>query len=200
MNSLIEWLNVWGGRCVDFALPILWQSSVLIVAVFAFDVLLRRKVRASVRYSLWFVVFVKLLVPPTLALPTGAAWWLRSRPVLVAAPHTRMISVNYTAPTDAYVSPTAPLVQSAPPAPTLSRKGWALLVAAAVSGILALWVGFRLRQIARCLRRTTAGCVEVSEMLSQARQLAGVGRGVKLRVTSEAMSPAVCGLFRPVIL
>src|SRR6185503_12854855 len=41
---------------------------------------------------------------------------------------------------------------------------------------------------------------EVAEMLSQARRLAGLRRNVMLRVTSEAMSPAVCGLFRPVIL
>jgi len=52
MNSLIDWLNAWGGRCADFALPILWQSSLLIAAVFALDFLLRRKVRAAVRYSL----------------------------------------------------------------------------------------------------------------------------------------------------
>jgi len=74
MNSLIESLNACGARFVDFALPLLWQSSLLIAVVFACDFLLRRKVRAAVRYSLWFVVFAKLLLPPTLALPTGAAW------------------------------------------------------------------------------------------------------------------------------
>ena len=200
MNSLIEWLNVWGGRFMDFVLPIFWQSSLLIAVVFAFDFLLRRKVRAAVRYSLWLVVFVKLVVPPTLALPTGAAWWVRSRPVLVAAPHTRMISVNYAEPVETYVPSTVPLAHISPPAPTLRRDGWMLLAASAVSGFLALWVLFRWRQIARCVKRTTAASVEVAEMLSQARRLAGLRRNVMLRVTSEAMSPAVCGLFRPVIL
>ena len=55
MNSLIESLNLWGARFLDFAAPMLWQSGLLIAVVFALDFLLRRKIRAAVRYSLWFV-------------------------------------------------------------------------------------------------------------------------------------------------
>jgi bla regulator protein BlaR1 len=200
MNSLIEWLNVWGGRFVDFARPLLWQTSLLIAVVFAFDFLLRRNIRAAVRYSLWFVVFLKLLLPPTLALPTGAAWWLRSRPVPVVVHHARMITVNYSEPVEAYVPPTIRAAPVPPPAPTLSREGWMLLVASAFSVFLAMWVLLRWRQIARCLRRTTGATVELAEMLAEARRLAGLRKNVTLRVTPEAMSPAVCGLFRPVIL
>jgi|GEM_PF-608015 len=200
MNSLIDSLNMWGGRFADFAMPILWQSSVLIAVVFAFDFLLRRKVRAAIRYSLWFAVFLKLLLPPTLALPTGAAWWLRSRPALPVAHHTRMMTVNYTEPVDVYVPPAAPIAPVTPPAPKLLRDGWMLSVASAFSVLLAVWVLMRWRQITRIVNRTTAASVEIDAMLSEARHLAGLRRNVALRVTAEAMSPAVCGLFRPVIL
>jgi beta-lactamase regulating signal transducer with metallopeptidase domain/tetratricopeptide (TPR) repeat protein len=200
MNSLIEGLNVWGGRLVDVALPLLWQSSLLIAVVFVFDFLLRRKVRAAVRYSLWFVIFVKLLLPPTLALPTGAAWWLRSRPILAVVPHTRMVTVNYSEPVPAYTPPAMPPAPVTPPAPQLSREGWMLLIASAVSVLLAVWVLLRWRQIARCLRQTTEATAELAEMLTEVRRLAGWRKNVTLRVTAEAMSPAVCGLFRPVIL
>src|SRR5436190_10341691 len=178
MNSLIDSLNMWGGRFMDSAWPLLWQSSLLIAVVFAFDFLLRRKVRAAVRYSLWFVVFVKLLLPPTLALPTGAAWWLRSRPAPIAARHTRTITVNYSEPVAANVPPTMHLAPVASPAPKLSREGWMLLIASTVSGLLAAWVVLRWRQIARCVRRTLPASIEVGEILSQARGLAGLRREV----------------------
>ena len=76
MNSFIETLNQSGGQFLTFAWPMFWQSSLLIGCFVAFDLLFRRKIRASIRYALWLVVLVKLCLPPALALPTGAAWWL----------------------------------------------------------------------------------------------------------------------------
>src|SRR5690242_10923819 len=122
MNSLIESLNVWGGRFMDFAPSLLWQSSLLMAVVFVIDFLLRRKIRPAIRYTLWFVVFVKLLLPPTLALPTGAAWWLRSREVIVIAPHPMVMTVNYQEPVAEFVPlPPRPLVRFVPPPVRLSR-------------------------------------------------------------------------------
>jgi len=200
MNSLIDSLNVWGGRFGDFALPILWQSSLLIAVVFAVDFIWRHKVRAAVRYSLWFVIFVKLLLPPTLALPTGAAWWLRSRPALAVVHRAKVMTINSSEPVDAYAPLPMSVVHVAPPAPTLSRDGGMLLVASAISALLAVWVLLRWRQIARVVRRTVPARGEIEEMLSEARRMAGIRRNIALQVTTEAMSPAVCGLFRPVIL
>ena len=80
MNTFIENLNQWAGDFTRFAWPMLWQSSLLIAAVLAFEFLLRRRLRASIRYALWLVVLVKLILPPTLALPTSPAWWLHKTP------------------------------------------------------------------------------------------------------------------------
>jgi beta-lactamase regulating signal transducer with metallopeptidase domain len=63
-----------------------WQSSLLITVLFALNFLLRRRLRASLRYALWLVVLVKLCVPPTLALPTSPAWWWHPTPPPVVAP------------------------------------------------------------------------------------------------------------------
>src|SRR5579859_1202837 len=76
MNQTIETINNWGARFLEFAWPMLWQSSLLILIVFVLNWALARKLRASIRHALWLVVLVKLLLPPTLALPTGIAWWL----------------------------------------------------------------------------------------------------------------------------
>ena len=110
------------------------------------------------------------------------------------------MTVQYSDAADDYVPPSAQPVFIAPPAPKLSREGWALVLAVGVSGFLAAWLVFRWWQVARCVRRTSAASAEISEMLAQARRQAGLRKNVALRVTSEAMSPAVCGLFRPVIL
>ena len=80
MNSSIETLNHWGGNFLHIAAPMLWQSSLLIAILLAFDFLMRRHLRASIRYALWLVVLVKLILPPTLALPTSPVWWLHKTP------------------------------------------------------------------------------------------------------------------------
>ena len=198
MNALIKSLNVWGARFLDFAWPILWQSSLLMAFIFGFDLLLRRKIRPVVRYTLWFVVFIKLLLPPTLALPTGAAWWLRGRPV--APQQANVMSVSYSEPTATLPDLLPPMVPHPAPAPKISRDAWILVGSIIVSGLLFAWAIFRWVQIARWVRKTTLPPENILQMLEDARQLARVRQRVALRLTSEAMSPAVCGLFRPVIL
>lgn len=75
-----------------------------------------------------------------------------------------------------------------------------LMIIATVSALLMLWVLFRWRQIAKCANHTNAPSENLCALLSEARKLAGLTRDVRLRITPTAMSPAVCGLFRPVIL
>ncbi|MGB2863239.1 MAG: M56 family metallopeptidase [Sedimentisphaerales bacterium] len=64
INSVAEgWWNwMW---------PMLWQVSVLIVFIGAIDFLLRRRIWPQVRYALWLLVLVKLILPPTFSLSTS---------------------------------------------------------------------------------------------------------------------------------
>ena len=94
-DGVIEKLNLWADHLAGIAWPVIWQSTVLIVAMFLFDLLLRRRLRASVRHALWMVVLVKLLLPPSFALPTGIAWWLRPREVAPAKPPVASYVVTY---------------------------------------------------------------------------------------------------------
>src|SRR6185503_10678471 len=57
-----------------------------IAVLYVLDFVLRRKVRAVVRYPLWILVLVKLVLPPSLAAPTGLAYWLPER--TIAKPST----------------------------------------------------------------------------------------------------------------
>ena len=124
---------------MNFAWPMLWQSSLLIVVLLAFEVLFRRKIRASIRYALWLVVLVKLCVPPTLASPTSLAWWLHKfPPPVVAKPETR-----YTVTYDNGSLPEIlqnPLPAFVPPKPAMLPAAWLVVSSIAVSSALLFWL------------------------------------------------------------
>ncbi len=73
IDSGIAMLNAVGRMFCSHAWSVSLQVSVLIAVLLVVDLLLRRRVRAVVRYAMWMLVFVKLLLPPTLSLPTGIA-------------------------------------------------------------------------------------------------------------------------------
>lgn len=200
MNTLIETLNRFGENALHFAWPMLWQSSALIAILFAIDYALRRHVRAAVRYALWLVLLVKLLLPPTLALPTGVAWWLFPSVTTPAKPHVTKFVVSYG--TDA--APSLPLQPTSaftpPPQPPMSAAAWAILAWSAIGAGLLVWLMARWRQVVCDVRRATTTPAGLNELFDEAQRVVGLRRTVRLRLTDQAMSPAVCGLFRPVIL
>ncbi|MCX6930262.1 MAG: M56 family metallopeptidase, partial [Verrucomicrobia bacterium] len=199
MNSLPDTLNVWADHALRFAWPMLWQSSLLIGLLFALDLVLRRKLRPAVRYALWLVVLVKLLLPPSLAFPTGPGWWLRQAKAAPARPlPTTPVVVTYDFPATPMPSVAAAPVFIAPPPPPppprLTPASWTLVGMIAVSLGLLAWMLVRWYQVAREARRAAAAPAWLSELLPKRRHSA------RLRLIDSPLSPAVCGLFRPVIL
>lgn len=91
MNELInDWvttINGIGETFWQYSSQVFVQSSILIALLLIIDFLLRRRVRATLRYWMWMLVFIKLILPPTLSLPTGIGYWLGGRlsPVPVAS-------------------------------------------------------------------------------------------------------------------
>ena len=202
MNALITSLNSWGERFLKLAGPMLWQSSLLILVLFALDLALRRKVRPAVRYALWLVLLVKLLLPPTLAVPTSIAWWIRPSPspqlpasqFVVTYPNSKAAQPGL----NIYESFTGGQLQS--PRAKLSWRGWLLVGSSFVSLGLLTWMLRRWWQIARLVHRTSPATKSLAESLEVTRRILGLRRNVSLRFTEQPMSPAVCGLFRPVII
>jgi len=194
MNLLIETLNVWADHTLRLAWPMLWQSSLLIGVLFALDWLLRRKLRAVVRYALWLVVLVKLLLPPSLAFPTSAGWWLRPAKAAPAAPPPASVVVTYGVNDRPAVPTAAPPIVVAPLQPRLSRAAWMFLGTVAVSLGLLAWMLARWLRVACDVRRAPLAPAWLTELLPESR------RPARLRLADHSQSPAVCGLFRPVIL
>ena len=199
MNTLIETLNRFGENALHFAWPMLWQSSALIAILFFADFILRRRVRAAVRYALWLVLLVKLLLPPSLALPTGVAWWL-----MPATASANPYSTKYVVRYDTDALPSLPLEPAPaftpPPRPPMSVAAWTILAWSTISVGLLVWLTVRWRQVVSDVQRAMPVPAWLNELFDEARSSTGLSRNVHLRLTDQAMSPAVCGLFRPVIL
>ena len=198
MNAFIETLNRFCENALDFAWPMLWQSSVLIAMLFAIDFALRRRVRAAVRYALWLVMMIKLLLPPSLALPTSAAWWLFPS-VASRKPPTARFVVSYGSDTAPKLSP-QPAPIFTPSRPPLSAAAWIVPAWGVFSLGLLVWMTARWRQVARDVKRAAPAPARLNELFNAAKSSICPHRPVRLRVTNQAMSPAVCGLYRPVIL
>jgi len=198
MNTLIETLNRWGADAVHFAWPMLWQSAVLIAVLFAADLALRGHVRAAVRHALWLVLLVKLLLPPSLALPTSPAWWLHSPAAASAKQPARHFTVSDSNP--APTLPPEPAPVYTPPPVVMSASAWLLVAWTALGLGLLGWLFLRWHRVACDARRAVPAPVELEKLFNDAKSSLGMRQSVGLRVTDQAMSPAVCGLFRPVIL
>ena len=48
-----------------------WQVSLLIILITALDMVIRKWAWPQVRYALWALVFIKLIIPPTWEMPTS---------------------------------------------------------------------------------------------------------------------------------
>jgi beta-lactamase regulating signal transducer with metallopeptidase domain len=201
MNPLIETLNHLGEQALQFAWAMFWQSSLLILVLFAIDLVLQRWARAAVRHALWLVLILKLMLPPSLALPTGAGWWLRPAaraPTVPAAPAASFVS-------DAIPTTAAFVVQEAPPPASqpivqLSSAAVALLGSSAVSLALIVFMLVRWRQAARLAQEAMAAPEWLDQLLAEARHSLKLRPSVRVRLTNQIASPSVCGLVRPTIL
>ncbi|MBI9016475.1 MAG: hypothetical protein JEZ07_04350 [Phycisphaerae bacterium] len=75
MINIIDQLNRFSGEFVRFGFLMLVQVTALIVLLWLVDLVVRKKVRAIFRYWLWMLLLAKLILPPTLCMPTGIGYW-----------------------------------------------------------------------------------------------------------------------------
>ncbi|MHC4701943.1 MAG: M56 family metallopeptidase, partial [Planctomycetota bacterium] len=229
MDAILEQINAAGNAFVDFALPMLVQSSLLIVVLLGLDMILRRRKRAIFRYWIWMIVLVKLILPTTLSLPTSPAYWLDDdlrdvtarRPMpperfeiaipiaetLAEAPTvpeaTLTARSGESIPPDPGPAPPVKAVVATPPAMPASSVAWqgfVLLLWLAVVITMTLLLVQRAFLVKGLIAQSKDANAEMLDILERGRKQMKVHRSVSLRLSPVAASPSVCGLFRPTIL
>ena len=230
IHTVIESLNAWGGLWIRSAGLMLAQSVALMAVLLARDWVLRKRARAVIRYSLLSLVLVKLVLPPSLALPTGVGYWVSPAPrpgrmtampapqyvppALPLAPRVVGAADQLPMPSDAArpaLAPEAPGMarapgagaSPAPMAPPSVRLSWprtCLLLWLAGVAALGIHVVRRSRVVSRLTLQAEDAPAEMQDVLNSCREQLRARQKVGLKLTGFPGSPAVCGLFRPVIL
>ncbi len=204
--------------------PMIWQVSLLILIISAIDLFLRRWAWPQVRYAIWLLILIKLLIPPSWTLPSSLI--SRWQP-LAQARLEQILDVSFQSPTtkDAVKlpalpsetkivrpnlrsskEPTATSPAGASPLTAGPRLGWkAVAMMGWILGI-AVFTGLLAHRITR-LRRWHRHQVEKKtipvwyyEILVRTADRLKLGRLPAIVFSDEAKAPAVYGVFRPVLL
>jgi beta-lactamase regulating signal transducer with metallopeptidase domain len=239
MNAFVQTLNTAGRAFIGSAVPMLIQSSLLILILLAIDAVLRKRVRAVFRYWIWMLVLVKLVLPPSLWSPVSVGTWFGDTlevptVVLLEAPQllspeeqgqdalaTRLspaVGNFLSQPQPMTVVPPLPEPTVAPPVPapapvadqpapidrppafSLNWQGLVLLVWAGVVAALLLLLAQRTFFVRGLVAQAEEASRALLNELDRCRQQLGLRKPVSARLSPNATSPAVCGLWRPVIL
>ena len=208
INTCITGLNNIGQGFWDYAAGVFIQASVLIILLLFVDFMLRKHVRAVFRYCLWMLLFVKLVLPASFTLPTGIGYWLGDYFPSEASIEKFVPQIEEAVPMAIdipqwYILETPTINETVPAGVELESISWQGFV---FSG----WLVGMLILLALLVRRIcfVRGLIAKSrpanerslEMLDECRSRMGIRRNIELRLTGDKLSPAVCGLFKPIIL
>ncbi len=219
---MIDVLNGLGSGWWRWLTAMAWQAALLALVVWAADLLLRRRGWPQVRYALWALVLVKLLVPPSFALPSGVVGRLlpeeaanvasqASPPAAPVAPapveapaasgaaYERSVVPATVA--GSWPAPSPPAV-ALPAGPSVSPEAWAMLAAVTVSLLLLFWLISRALRLRRMIRAAAAEPPPawVGEVLARAAKRVGLRHVPRVVITDAVGSAAVFGVLRPVLL
>jgi len=202
----------------------LWQVSLLIVVVTMIDFAIRRWAWPQVRYALWLLVLIKLLIPPTWTLSSSliSPWQPAAQVRLeqglktvfhLSKDHERIQQPSLPAEKKVLLPTDKPVDQADRGLPAISSSrginplvGWkALAMIAWILG-MGFFISLLVRKMAR-LRRWHRKQVEKKtipvwyyELLVRTAERLKLSRLPAVVFSSEAKAPAVYGVFRPVLL
>ena len=215
-------LNQIAEKWYGWELAMLWQVGILIAIVAVIELLTRRWVWPQVRYALWFLILVKLVLPPSLVSPMSftAEIPFMVKQVLTDPEHkiqNTELRIQNTVSSGQILNSKSELskteiqnkpqavevtrISAAPAAVLLSWKSYIFFVWMAGVAILSGWLVARLRSLRREHLQDQSKLPERLEdlLVSTAHKL-GLKRVPQIILTNKVCCPAVFGVFRPVLL
>jgi len=215
INDCLASLNRVGDIFYSHAAATFIQATLLVVVLFCIDLLLRKRVRSVFRYCLWLLVLVKLVLPPTISLPTGIGYWAGDMlPPALEASHWAQDEI-YFGEMSAHGQPMGVSkvkhIQSSESKNAMGTSETSVSVRITWRALLFLFwlmgVGVFLAMLKRragyvraLIVASTPADKNMQRLLARCCQQIGWQRHVELRVTDAVSSPAVCGCHRPTVL
>ena len=177
-----------------------WQAAVMAIILGLLLMVMGRRIPAAWRYAALFLVVVRLLLPSLPEAPISAYRMVPSTPAAAweqSLPTARVPAWLESRPGE------SPMIMTGTsrPKPVQDWKTYAGFAWIIGAGGLAAWLVVRqfLFHLAR-RRRSRAVPPEISGLLQEVSVLAGLRRVPRLDVLDALPTPALTGLFRPVIL
>jgi beta-lactamase regulating signal transducer with metallopeptidase domain len=214
MNQIAQAWWSWMG-------PMLWQVSLLILIVTVIDLLVGKWAWPPVRYALWLLILVKLLIPPTWSMPTSlisqSVPWARTQIVQLldgepnsaeqkdeSSPATTPAAVPATGSHAAMpATATGPSSTSTPTKTAPVWQTWLMGIWILGMVLFTLLLSLRMAKLRRWHReqvekRTIPPWFH--ELMVQTARRIKLERLPAIVFSAEAVTPAVYGVFRPVLL
>ena len=189
-------VHAWNAWMWDMSLHVTW----LAVLLWLLNKPLQRT-SARLRFVLWTLVLVRLVVPPGLILPTGVGFWLGDW--FTQQTESWSFSPNATATGELGVVPELAQSSESLSSPGHPRDWSSLLFTLWLGFVIALlaWLLFGWRQIGRWLALSTPlEDAHSWQALANAQRRAGLSWAVELRDSGQCTTPLVIGCYRPIIL
>lgn len=225
MDTIVGVLNKAGAILSQHGLTMLLQFGLLTSLLFLADMAIRWRVKASLRYCLWCLLLVKLVLPATFASPTGIGHLLGMN-FSVKLPqirqpatqiHTSLASVQTDRDFTRFTNGlnTSQVVANGRVVKARNLPLFAIgqyrhialnwhgcVFVAWFLGVLVFSAVFirRLASVTAMVAQSESAPARLVDILRICRGKVGVRGNVELRLSNRMVSPAVCGLLRPVIV
>jgi beta-lactamase regulating signal transducer with metallopeptidase domain/lipopolysaccharide export system protein LptA len=180
-----------------------WQVSLFIIFIALLDTVIRRKAWPQIRYVLWGLVFLKLIIPPTWQMPTSIVSWIQPK---VEKQISRQIEHREVAAANSQASASVVQQQDQGWTPTVSEKvSWKSLVFLSwlAGGItFSILLFFKLSGLPKRHKKEDGGKIPewFAELLINMSKRLKINKIPVVVFSEETKSPAVYGLFRPILL
>lgn len=221
MQAAITMLNSWSAQWGTLVVAMVWQSTVLALIIAAACRLLRRA-SPAIRYWLWQIVAIKLLLIPiwTVALPLpwdstlvrddrdtsplSTQTMAHTAPAVDAGADRSethadrpqpsvLMSTGTTSTGDRMTASSATLF-------SLTWGAWLMIgwsVAVLLQALLVCWQRARLQRV---LRRSEPADAALESLVANCAAQLGLRRTPRVVLIDEQCSPFVCGVLRPVVV
>ncbi len=216
METVIISLNEISDKLLSFMGSMLLQSSIIIIVIAAIDLILKSKVKAVIRYGLWMLILLKLVIPPDFALPTGIGYWMPKetqntetastiqQPLMPDLekfkPDTEQPAYNNHEIEFQLLAETENIAPATDNSPSITLKSVIILSWSLLFILGTIFTFKRYRYVKNIIADSHPAKPKLINLMRQYKNELNINRNIDIRITKESQSPSVCGIIKPVIL